>query len=251
MDFKMRGEALAKIGIYLISSTMLFIALFVWQDAQVFEQSYVQATEVSLDDMQVSTPAEALPSSSVQQQPQSSAPAVQDAQDLPVEEFITAPSVKDALVLQAENRPNMLPNYMQLPPIEEQLVLPAEEYLQAEVARLEGMGVGFPSEISPEFVGDFHATAYCCEVYPHICGGNGVTASGTVPTPGLTCATDWGVLPPGTWLFIEDVGIRRVEDSGSAILGARLDIAVDTHVNALAWPGFGSHRVWVLSWSEW
>ncbi len=100
--------------------------------------------------------------------------------------------------------------------------------------------------LSLEYIGEYKTTAYCCEVYPHICGGNGVTASGTVPTPGITCAADWNVLPPGTWLYIEDVGVRRVEDSGSAIKGNRLDIAIDTHENALRWSGMGTHRVWVL-----
>lgn len=95
-------------------------------------------------------------------------------------------------------------------------------------------------------VGEYYATAYCCEEYPHICGGNGVTASGTKPTPGITCAADWSVFPPGTWLYIEGVGMRRVEDSGSAIKGNRLDIAIDTHANALRWGGQGTHHVWVL-----
>ncbi len=98
-----------------------------------------------------------------------------------------------------------------------------------------------------EYVGEFYATSYCAEEYPHICGGNGITASGTKPTPGLTVATDWDVLPPGTWIYIEDVGLRRVEDSGSAILGNRLDVIVDTHENALRWPLQGNHNVWVLN----
>ncbi len=114
-----------------------------------------------------------------------------------------------------------------------------EELNQASVTLLDSLKL--------EYVGEYYATAYCCEVYPHICGGNGVTASGTVPTPGITCAADWNVLPPGTWLYIEGVGLRRVEDSGSAIKGKRLDIAIDTHQNALRWAGQGSHHTWVLN----
>ncbi len=120
--------------------------------------------------------------------------------------------------------------------------------LQSEIARIAAMGYEIPTGMHPQYFGEFHSTAYCCEVYPHICGGNGITASGTVPTPGLTVATDWSVLPPGTWIYIADVGIRRVEDSGSAIISRRLDIAIDTHENALRWPGFGGHEVWVLAW---
>ncbi|MGD9559429.1 MAG: 3D domain-containing protein [Oscillospiraceae bacterium] len=121
-----------------------------------------------------------------------------------------------------------------------------EAVLVAEMERVAALGVGLPDTVAPRYAGAFHNTAYCCEVYPHICGGNGVTASGTVPTPGLTAAADWNLLPPGTWLYVEGVGVRRVEDSGSAIKSMRLDIAVDTHANALAWRGFGSHHVWVL-----
>ncbi len=98
-----------------------------------------------------------------------------------------------------------------------------------------------------EYVGEFYATSYCAEEYPHICGGNGITASGTKPTPGITVASDWDVLPPGTWIYIEDVGLRRVEDSGSAIIGNRLDVILDTHENALRWPLQGDHKVWVLN----
>ncbi len=127
---------------------------------------------------------------------------------------------------------------------------PNPDYLSEERQRIRAMDVGFPNLSTTAYAGEFHNTAYCCEVYPHICGGNGITASGTIPTPGLTCAADWEVFPPGTWLYIEDVGIRRVEDSGSAIIGKCLDIAVDTHRNALAWGGFGTHSVWVLAWPE-
>lgn len=123
--------------------------------------------------------------------------------------------------------------------------VPDAEALAAELERLAALGHEVPGYTY--YSGTYHATAYCAEAYPHICGGNGVTASGTVPTPGLTVAADWDRLEPGTWLFIEGVGIRRVEDSGSAILGKRLDVNVDTHQNALAWSGFGKHRVWVLA----
>ncbi len=118
--------------------------------------------------------------------------------------------------------------------------------LNEENAQLNNATVTLLDSLKLEYVGEYYATAYCCERYPHICGGNGVTASGTVPTPGITCAADWNVLPPGTWLYIEGVGLRRVEDSGSAIKGKRLDIAIDTHQNALRWAGQGSHHTWVL-----
>ncbi len=50
--------------------------------------------------------------------------------------------------------------------------------------------------------------------------------------------------PYGTVLYIEGVGIRIVQDKGAGVQGYHLDVAVDTHENALAWSGYGEHRVW-------
>ncbi len=133
----------------------------------------------------------------------------------------------------------------ELSSVQEQL-----QTVELEKEALQNAQVDLLDNFTLSYEGEFYSTAYCCEVYPHICGGNGVTASGTVPTPGVTCAADWGVFPPGTWLYIEDVGIRRVEDSGSAIKGKRLDIAIDTHANALRWTGIGRHKVWVLEFDK-
>lgn len=124
------------------------------------------------------------------------------------------------------------------------------EIAKREADRLTTTSLELLDSLKLDYVGEFYATAYCCERYPHICGGNGVTASGTAPTPGLTVAADWSVLPSGTWLYIEGVGMRRVEDTGSAIKGKRLDIAIDTHANALRWSGQGNHHVWVLNWDK-
>lgn len=122
--------------------------------------------------------------------------------------------------------------------------------VESEKAQLLDSQMEVLDNFTLDYAGTYYATAYCAEEYPHICGGNGITASGTKPTPGITCAADWNVFPPGTWLYIDGVGIRRVEDSGSAIKGKRLDIIVDTHDNALRWAGLGNHEVWVLNWEE-
>lgn len=95
--------------------------------------------------------------------------------------------------------------------------------------------------------GAFFCTAYCTEQYPHICGeGHGVTASGQPIQAGVTVAADTSIFPYGTVLYIEDVGIRIVQDKGSAIQGKHLDVAVDTHESAKKWSGCGNHRVWIL-----
>ena len=102
----------------------------------------------------------------------------------------------------------------------------------------------------PVALGEYMCTAYCAEEYPHICGGNGITASGTKPTPGITAAADWDELPAGSVIYIEDVGIRVIEDTGGAIAGRALDVLVETHDEAARWPGYGTHRVWLLQEGE-
>ena len=90
-------------------------------------------------------------------------------------------------------------------------------------------------------------TGYCTEQYPHICGeGHGITASGQPIQAGVTVAADQSIFPYGTVLYIEGIGIRIVQDKGGAVQGNHLDVAVGTHENALAWSGYGNHRVWII-----
>lgn len=103
-----------------------------------------------------------------------------------------------------------------------------------------------PAGMQADYAGSFMCTAYCCEEYPHICGGNGITASGAPVTAGLTVAVDPDAIPLGTILYIEDVGIRIAQDTGSAIKGQKIDVAVETHAEAESWPGWGEHNVWIL-----
>ena len=117
------------------------------------------------------------------------------------------------------------------------------DHLAAELAARALLPEGMAEPVP---LGDYLVTAYCVEEYPHICGGNGVTATGTKPTPGITAAADWGQLPPGSVIYIAGVGIRVIEDSGSAVTGNVLDVAVATHTEALSWPGYGHHEVWLL-----
>lgn len=99
-----------------------------------------------------------------------------------------------------------------------------------------------------EYAGTFKCTAYCTEKRPHICGtGTGITASGAPVTAGLTVAADQMLLPYGTVVYIEDVGIRIVQDKGAEVQGNHLDIAVSgSHEDALNWDGYGEHRVWII-----
>lgn len=103
-----------------------------------------------------------------------------------------------------------------------------------------------------EDAGDFLCTAYCTEKREHICGtGTGITASGAPVEGGVTVAADPDVFPFGTVLYIEDVGVRIVQDTGASVKGKHLDVAVSgSHKDALNWDGYGRHRVWVIREAE-
>lgn len=106
-------------------------------------------------------------------------------------------------------------------------------------------------DIQLTYAGAFSCTAYCAEEYAHICGeGHGITSSGAKVQPGVTVAADTGILPYGAVVYIEDVGLRVVQDTGSAVKGYKLDVCVNTHEEALSWSGWGSHRVWIVSGGE-
>ena len=96
------------------------------------------------------------------------------------------------------------------------------------------------------YLGNFKLTAYCAELYPHICGeGKGITASGTTATPGRTIGVNPSVIPYGTEVYIEGIGWRIAEDTGGGIGTNHIDILIDTHENALA-SGVNSGGVWIL-----
>ena len=103
-----------------------------------------------------------------------------------------------------------------------------------------------------EDAGDFLCTAYCTEKREHICGtGTGITASGAPVEGGVTVAADPDIFPFGTVLYIEDVGVRIVQDTGASVKGKHLDVAVSgSHKDALNWDGYGQHRVWIIREAE-
>ena len=83
--------------------------------------------------------------------------------------------------------------------------------------------------------GMFTITTYCpCAA----CNGKWAgmpTASGTPITPGRTIAVDPSVIPLGTSVYIEGIGTRIAEDTGGAIKGNRIDLAVSDHSESGTW----------------
>lgn len=121
-----------------------------------------------------------------------------------------------------------------------------EEVIDSMQLRLDALADG---KVELEDAGVFFCTAYCTEQYPHICGeGRGITASGAPVEGGVTVAADPDVFPFGTVLYIEDVGVRIVQDTGAGVKGKHLDVAVSgSHKDALNWDGYGQHRVWIIT----
>lgn len=94
----------------------------------------------------------------------------------------------------------------------------------------------------------FTCTAYCscricCGSYsPEVRGGVAHTATGTVPEEGRTIAVDPSVIPYGTKVYIDGMGVYTAEDCGGAIKGNHLDIYFGSHEGAKM---FGTQRLYV------
>ncbi|MFD0695717.1 ubiquitin-like domain-containing protein [Paenibacillus sp. GCM10027628] len=54
--------------------------------------------------------------------------------------------------------------------------------------------------------------------------GFGKTFTGTTVTEGRTIAVDPKVIPLGWWVYIEGIGFRRAEDTGSGVKGQMIDV---------------------------
>lgn len=86
--------------------------------------------------------------------------------------------------------------------------------------------------VETEYIGEFETTAYCkCS---ECCGiwTDSPTKSGTTPKQGRTIAVDPNVIPLGTEVVI-DGNTYIAEDTGSAIVGNRIDIYFNEHADAL------------------
>jgi 3D (Asp-Asp-Asp) domain-containing protein len=103
--------------------------------------------------------------------------------------------------------------------------------------------------ISRRLLGTFKLTAYSlayadCGKHPHD-PAYGITASGTYVKEGRTVAADWEVLPPGSIIYIEDLGLRLVEDRGGAVIGNHLDIFIPDERATVIF-GVQHKKVWLI-----
>jgi uncharacterized protein YabE (DUF348 family)/3D (Asp-Asp-Asp) domain-containing protein len=76
--------------------------------------------------------------------------------------------------------------------------------------------------------------------------GYGVTASGAVVKEGRTIAVDPDIIPLGWWVYIEGIGFRRAEDTGSAINGKKIDVYYDSHGRASKFGRKKGYTVYVI-----
>ncbi len=137
--------------------------------------------------------------------------------------------------------------------VDEEIVFDAEDQVSLgttrswEVASRSGRDTETDS-VKGEYLGSFTITAYCdCSE----CQGRwvGMTASGVVPTAGVTIAVDPSVIPLGSSVYIDGVGWRVAEDVGGAIEGNKIDIFFASHEEAVEW-GRQVKQVWLASEAE-
>lgn len=101
------------------------------------------------------------------------------------------------------------------------------------------------SEYEFVYLGAYKLTYYCDERYNHICGGSGITASGRPTTVGSTIGVNPKEIPYGSMVYIEGLGFRSADDTGSGIGTKHIDVLVSGHQEALSQTLLKSD-VWVL-----
>lgn len=75
----------------------------------------------------------------------------------------------------------------------------------------------------------------------------GITASGARVREGRTIAVDPKVIPIGATVYIEGIGLRVAEDTGSAIRGAKIDVYMNDVQQARQFGVKKNRKVYILS----
>ena len=97
-----------------------------------------------------------------------------------------------------------------------------------------------------ETIGEFKITYYSASV-PECGSTHGITKSGAKVWDGVTVAVDPNVIPLGTYLYIEGVGLRVAQDTGGAVKGNVIDVYVPTSSEAF---GLGTKQCTVYKVME-
>ena len=74
----------------------------------------------------------------------------------------------------------------------------------------------------------------------------GITASGAKVQEGRTIAVDPKIIPMGWWVYIEGIGFRRAEDTGSAIKGNKIDVYYESEAYAKKFGRKKGYTVYVI-----
>lgn len=103
------------------------------------------------------------------------------------------------------------------------------------------------------YIGDFEITYYTANF--ESTGKNpgdkfyGITRSGEPVKEDYTISADWTVLSKNSVVYVENVGVRVVQDTGSAIIDKKIDVYESDLETALS-NGRHMAAVYVIEWGE-
>jgi len=135
----------------------------------------------------------------------------------------------------------------------EEVIVPVQD--KKKQAKIDELYTIIDSQPIMQFKGEFRITGYCNEACctdnwaynrPQVRGRDVVvTANGSFAEVGITIAADVSVLPYGTTVYIEGIGVRTVQDRGGGVKGKHIDVYFATHEEAIK-HGNQFLNVWVL-----
>ena len=96
------------------------------------------------------------------------------------------------------------------------------------------------SNIQIAYLGKFTLTYYSKEQFPS------ATYTGVMPQAGITVAVDPNLIPLGSQLYINGLGVRYAQDTGGKIKGNNIDVFVDTTAEAIKLGRKQQIDVWIL-----
>lgn len=74
----------------------------------------------------------------------------------------------------------------------------------------------------------------------------GLTRSGTKAVEGQTVAVDPKLIPLGSWVYIDGIGLRRAEDTGGAVKGKKIDLYFEDSEQAKQFGTKKGYKVYVI-----